>query len=118
MAATVLGGFMATLEREDMQGLIVRGYGDLPAARFLLLRFHGAANGRAWLSEIVDLLSHGGPRPDRKAPSQHLALTCAGLSALGLPDTALSTFAREFQEGLTNPHRSRILGDHDDSDPA
>ncbi len=47
-----------------------------------------------------------------------MALTWEGLRRLGLPADALTTFPRPLQEGMVTPHRSRILGDVDDSDPS
>ena len=41
---------MATaLDREDIQGLVARGYGSLPAARYLLLRVVDPAAARSAL---------------------------------------------------------------------
>ncbi len=40
-----------------------------------------------------------------------LAFTHRGLERLGLPAQVLETFIPEFRQGMTAPHRSRVLGD-------
>ncbi|MEX2610953.1 MAG: Dyp-type peroxidase [Gemmatimonadota bacterium] len=104
------------LEKERMQGLIVRGYGGLPSAQFLVLGFGAASRGRAWLADLADRLTAATERPERRA--LHAAFTHGGLKQLGLPAEALASFSPEFQEGMSTGHRSRILGDHGESDPA
>ena len=57
----------------------------------------------------------GSDSPDRQAVN--VALTSAGLRALGLPPQIGAQFSREFIDGMTEEHRRRILGDVDDSAP-
>ena len=45
------------LDLEDMQGLLVRGYGRLPAAAFLLLRIDDAGAARRGLGAWADAVS-------------------------------------------------------------
>jgi Dyp-type peroxidase family len=115
-APTVETETKTTLELDRMQGLIARGYGNLPAAQFIIVRFGDAPAGRAWLREIAAVVTPGSARPERR--SVNVAFTYGGLAHLGLSADALDTFSPEFQEGMTTPHRSRILGDHDEGDPA
>lgn len=103
------------LEKDSMQGLIVRGYGGLPAAHFLLVQFGAVAGARDWLAGLAERITPAAARPERRA--LHAAFTHAGLAHLGLSADALASFSPEFQEGMTTPHRRRILGDHDESDP-
>jgi Dyp-type peroxidase family len=107
---------MNGLELDRMQGLIVRGYGNLPSARFLACRFGDAAAARAWLAGAADRVTPASARPERR--SMNIAFTCAGLAHLGLDESSIASFSPEFQEGMTTPHRSRILGDHDESHPS
>ena len=97
------------LELADIQGLLVRGYGNLPAATFVLLGIGDSAAARGWLGRLAERVTSGQQRPDDEA--LHLALSPSGLSRLGLPDEALSQFSHEFVTGMTTPHRQRILGD-------
>lgn len=107
---------MPTLELDDVQGLVARGYGNLPAARYLILRVDEAAAARAWLRSISVGVTPGSLKPEDR--SLHLAFSAAGLRALGMAEPTLATFAREFWEGMAEPHRARhILGDRDESAP-
>jgi len=103
------------LEVEDVQGVVLRGYGSLRAARYLLLRVGDAAAARAWLRGLSGRVTTAQRSPDGTAVN--VALTAPGLTALGLPDAALAGFALEFTEGIASPHRSRILGDVGESAP-
>ncbi|HEX2911622.1 MAG TPA: peroxidase [Chloroflexia bacterium] len=105
-----------TLELEDIQGLLVRGYGNLKAACYLLLAINDPVATRAWLNSIALHLTGGTTKPESEA--LNLALTASGLARLGLDDTILSQFAAEFTAGMADPVRSRVLGDIGESSPA
>lgn len=107
-----------TLELEDIQGLVLRGYGGLPEARFLLLELeegHEEA-ARAYLRGLWPRLNRASTSPEDSA--LQIAFTAKGLAALGVPDTTLCTFAREFLEGLDDDVRADTLGDRGDNDPS
>ena len=104
---------MATLDLHDIQGLVARGYGNLPAARFLLLSIDDAAAARRWLATVA--VTRGDERPENAAVN--LALTSAGLARLGLDPDTVDDFSKEFVSGMTTSHRRRILGDIDDDAP-
>lgn len=53
-----------------------------------------------------------GPKPDSHL---NVAVACAGLRALGVPEAITSTFSAEFCEGMAA--RNRLLGDLGASDP-
>ena len=107
---------MAKLELDDIQGLLARGYGRLRAARFLVLRFGDAPATRAWLSATAAAVTPATEDPHLRA--LHLALTSTGLEKLGVAGDALRGFSNEFREGMTTPHRQRVLGDFEQDDPA
>ena len=48
----------------------------------------------------------------------HIGFSSQGLKALGVPEDSRETFSLEFQEGLADPERCRILGDTGDSAPS
>jgi len=107
---------MAQLETNDIQALVFNAYPKNENAFYVVVEVIDAAKARAWLRQIADALSTGDEQ--RYATTVNLALTARGLSALGLPEQALRTFSREFREGMAGEeHRSRILGDVDDSCP-
>ena len=104
-----------SLEVDDVQGLIVRAYGDLPAATFLLLEVADRAAARAWVRATADVVTRGTERrPDRAV---QLALTSTGLVALGVEQSVVGLFANEFVEGMATPFRQRALGDTGESAP-
>jgi Dyp-type peroxidase family len=105
----------ATIDRADIQGLIVRGHGTLRAARYVLARIAQPAGARTWLSGVADEVDDGRDRPGQGAVN--VALTASGLRKLGLPPETLGMFSREFTGGMTTEHRRRTLGDVDESAP-
>lgn len=106
---------MTALEREDLQGLLVRGYGKHPVARFVLLRVEDAAAARRWLASSLRQISAGDEMPT--GPVLNVAFTGEGLEAFGLAPEIRSGFAPAFREGMTTEHRRRILGDRGASSP-
>ncbi|MFC4871785.1 Dyp-type peroxidase [Negadavirga shengliensis] len=104
-----------TLELNDMQGLLVRGFGNLQGAQYLLLRFTEAERSRKYIKELLPLLTNALQKPDDHAVQ--LAFTYEGLSFLALPDETLQSFSREFKEGMTEPHRQFVLGDTGENTP-
>ncbi|MBV8885692.1 MAG: Dyp-type peroxidase [Chroococcidiopsidaceae cyanobacterium CP_BM_RX_35] len=106
---------METLELQDIQGIIVRGYSNLDAACFVLLGIRDAVATRRWLSTLSDQIQNGQDRPSETC--LNIAFTFEGLKALGLDQQTLDTFPTEFREGMTAPYKSRFLGDRGDNAP-
>jgi Dyp-type peroxidase family len=106
---------VATLELDDIQGLVARGYGTLRAAVFVLLRIDDPAAARAWLGDLASEVATA-ERGDR-SEAVHIALTHSGLRGLGLPEASLAGFPDEFTGGMTTDHRRRILGDVGENAP-
>jgi deferrochelatase/peroxidase EfeB len=106
---------MQTLELEDIQGIIVRGYGSLNDTSFSMLGIEDVASAKRWLAALASEVRDGQARP--YDPVVNVAFTYPGLHRLGLDEHVLVQFAREFCEGMVAEHRSRILGDHGNSAP-
>ncbi|MBO9699026.1 MAG: Dyp-type peroxidase [Sporocytophaga sp.] len=102
------------IEFKDIQGLIVRGYSDLPASCFLLLNISDAVKAKQWLRVISEEITAGTSKPIHRA--MHIAFTYSGIKKLGMDENSLKSFAREFKEGMTSDHRKRALGDLGGSD--
>ncbi len=103
-----------------VQGLVVSGFGDLETGRALLLEFQwpeGESNPGSWLKSLMDAASITSARPpdksvpDAQARAAALAFTWTGLQRMGLPETALASFSRPFNEGMFQEDRLRRLGD-------
>ena len=107
---------MSKLDLTDIQGIIVRGYGSLRGARFVVLGIRDARAAKRWLGELD--IRNGETRPTESDTCVNIAFTHAGLEKLGVYADVLAMFAAEFREGMTgSEHRRRILGDLEDSAP-
>jgi len=96
-------------ETRDIQGLVARGYGRLPCARFLLLEVVDGALARRYLHGLCERVATAQSSPDHLA--LQIAFTAAGLERLEVPASARATFAREFIEGMHDEVRAASLGD-------
>ncbi len=97
------------LETDDIQGLVVRGYGTLHAARFLLLEVTDPVAARRYIARAISRVNRASESP--AAVALQLAFTAQGLNQLGLSDQILGTFSREFIEGMADRVRAESLGD-------
>ncbi len=102
-------------DRDDVQGLVARGYGSLRAASYSLLGIEDAGATAAWVGRIAGQVASVAAPPGGSAIQ--LAFTASGLRKLGLGSSVLATFSDEFLGGMVTSHRSRILGDIGDSAP-
>jgi Dyp-type peroxidase family len=100
---------MSKLNETDIQGFVLRGY-NMPVARYLFLRFEGAAQARTLIRRLLHEITTG-QRWDSGKPQStvNIAFTHRGLTALELPDATLLSFPVEFQQGMKK--RAAILGD-------
>ena len=105
------------LQLDDIQGVILHGYGALEDAAFLLLTIDDVAAAKRWLSRLP--LRDSTVRPEVTDTCTNIAFTPSGLARLGLAPEHLGMLAGEFREGMSGTeHRRRILGDHGDSCPS
>ena len=114
----------ARLELEEIQGLILSGYGERPVARYALFEIVDALRAKAWLAALLPELQFSEYRRSRrnqppflKPVCVNVAFTHAGMAKLGVPASALAGFSLSFQEGMHEPNRARRLGDDGDSAP-
>lgn len=119
------------MDLSDIQGLVLHAYRRLPYAAYVLLRFEKRPDAvKRWLHLLVESRSIDSATPKDVGPSGrpgvrlNVAFTYTGLEALALNPDALATFPLAFVEGLgarwndgIPDHRSRMLGDVDDSEP-
>jgi Dyp-type peroxidase family len=106
------------LEIDDIQHILLTRAPAL-SGRYEFLSFRNPAEGRAWLTAILDKV------PSAKAMLESVekdkrwvtvAFTFNGLRALGVDEATLATFPQEFREGMAT--RAQILGDTGANDPA
>jgi Dyp-type peroxidase family len=112
-----------SIDIDDIQGIIISGYGDLFFTSILFLEITHVVGAKQWLSKLIGSITTANHHKHSKGTDGkprfaiHLALTMAGLKALGLPQESLDTFPPEFKEGMNEPSRSRRLGDNGESSP-
>ncbi|MEZ4361394.1 MAG: Dyp-type peroxidase [Kofleriaceae bacterium] len=92
---------------EDIQGLVYRSWADHPYAAYLFASFGDARRARGWLTALHPRISPVSRR-DGAGPLQ-VALTPAGLAALGVPAEVVAQLPYEALAGMRA--RARILGD-------
>lgn len=103
------------VDREDVQGIVVRAYKQLPEARYLLGEIRQPQQAGGWLGWLCDRVATAGPHAGDHAVN--VAFTASGLRKLQLGPQPLSMFSDEFLGGMTEQHRRRALGDWGDSAP-
>jgi Dyp-type peroxidase family len=99
------------IEVADLQGGIVRGYGQgFGHARHLFARVREPAAARAFLAGLGDpVTTEQEWGEDRPATTLNVALSFRALEALGLPARMLDGFPPEFRGGMA--HRAEELAD-------
>ncbi|MET8248230.1 Dyp-type peroxidase [Streptomyces sp. NPDC005202] len=104
------------LDLDDIQGTLLRQRPTPFAGTFVLLRIDDAADGRRMLARLLPYVASAARWWD--PPSQAwltVALSHAGLRALGVPQASLDSFPEAFREGMAA--RADRLGDTGDSSP-
>ncbi len=105
------------VDRADIQGNVLRAYGNnYPCTAYVFVGVSDPAGGRAWLGEVAEGVSSDEEwRGSKPASHRNVAVTCAGLRALGVPENVIETFSDEFRQGMAV--RSEMLGDLGPSAP-
>jgi deferrochelatase/peroxidase EfeB len=107
----------ARVELDDIQGLVRFAFKRHTEAVFLLLQVKDAAGARDWLARVP--VSNATSRDSPAATVLQVALTSAGLCALGADADVINAFSPEFVAGMAgDSSRSRRLGDLGPSDPS
>jgi Dyp-type peroxidase family len=119
---------MEKIAWQDVQGIVLSGYGELTHSAYVLWRFlpGDLPRKKKWLSGLAARLTRSQPVPSSKTqPAMNVALTASGLRQLGIDESILNSFSFEFLEGMAPapapgmpiPRRTNILGDLGDSSP-
>jgi Dyp-type peroxidase family len=110
---------LARLDLADIQGDILRAYGnDYDCTTYAFVRLECAPEqGRAWFAGLLDHVTTAEPWPAGEKPvtTLNVAVTAAGLRALGVSEKVVGSFSHEFRDGMAT--RSQLLGDVGPSDP-
>ena len=99
------------LEFDDIQHIVLTRVPAL-TGRYEFLSFRQPAQGRAWLSGILDKVASAQSAMtamDQESRWISVAFTWNGLRALGVADSSLATFPEEFRQGMAA--RAQVIGD-------
>ena len=113
-----MAGTRTPIDLADLQGDILRGYGnDYGHTTYAFVRVEAPpAEARAWFAGLLPKVTTALPWTDGKPlTTLNVAVTAAGLTALGVPPRVLATFSSEFRIGMAA--RAGLLGDVGPSDP-
>jgi Dyp-type peroxidase family len=113
----VIDEALVQLELDDIQSGVLSPRPTPYAASYLLVRIDDPAAGRELISRLLPLVSSVASA--RAAPREvgvSVAVTHAGLKALGVPAASLESFAWEFRQGMAA--RASALGDVGESAPS
>jgi deferrochelatase/peroxidase EfeB len=97
------------VDYDDVQGIVRFGYKRMTEATYALVRVRNVAAARAWLRSAP--ITSAAERQPPPSTAIHVAFTAPGLQSLGIPASVLAGFSPEFLAGMTEPSRSRRLGD-------
>jgi Dyp-type peroxidase family len=109
------------LDLGDIQGDILRAYGNgfpCTSYAFVTIEAGAQAQAREWLRDVVDHVTTAAPWPPGEKPltTLNVAVTAAGLKALGVHEGWIEEFSEEFRHGMA--HRADAIGDVGPSAPA
>ncbi len=109
-----------SLALHNIQGIVLRGYGHKPEARFVMYRVRAntdVAALRTWLSALPLTPAALAPRVvDAREPFVNIAFSHRGMAALQLDQSLLNRFPLAFVQGSHDDYRRRINGDIGDND--
>ena len=106
---------MQQLELSEIQGFLVRDYKEMAFSKYFLLQVTHVDKAKVFIKQTSKKITT--VTSTSKDSYLNIGFTSAGLGALGLAQNNIRSFIREFREGMVTPHRQRLLGDYDSSDP-
>ena len=107
----------SSLELSEIQGLVLDGQTDkFPCAAYLVFQWQEQAEPKKWLDTLIPDITTA----DQASTNSfiNVAFTYSGMSVFPLPQETIDSFSLEFKEGMSSPHRNRILGDVHSSAPS
>lgn len=108
---------MTRLELSEIQAFLFKDYKEMGCSKYYLMQVKEATAAKKFLSSIADNITHANAVANETC--LNIGFTSKGLMALGYNNEEnMHTFSREFREGMVSPHRQRLLGDFDSSDPS
>lgn len=106
---------MNRVEYSDVQGWTKYGFHSLVQAKYFLLTVRNPRAAADWLSSMA--VTTAEYRKDPPDTALQVAFTYQGMLRMGVPKEIANRFSTEFIQGMTEPSRSRRLGDIDGNSP-
>jgi Dyp-type peroxidase family len=103
------------LDLDDIQAGVLRPRPTPYAATYVLFRIDDRAAGRALIGRLAQVVSSVSDAKGAAGSSVSVAISYAGMKALGVPQASLDSFAWEFQQGMAA--RATALSDVGESGP-
>ncbi len=107
------------LDLADLQGDVLHAYGnDYGSTSYAFVHLDGGVGrSREWFAGLLEHVTtaEAWPVGAKPATTLNVAVTAAGLRALGVGEPAVQSFSREFREGMSS--RAVLLGDQGSSRP-
>jgi Dyp-type peroxidase family len=88
------------LELDDIQALVLRGFGSHHVAAHLFLRVIDGEKARRWLRTVIAAVTSAAQVCDRPDRALHLGLSHHGLARIGVGAADLAAFPEEFRTGM------------------
>lgn len=107
---------MASLDYDDIQGILLQERPEKYVGMYLLLQIDDPKSGRSVLKKLLPEITSAN-RWEKPSDGAWVngALTYKGLEKLGVPKESLESFPAEFREGMSS--RAEKLGDYNESAP-
>ena len=107
---------MSSVDQADLQGNILCGYGNAFAhSLYAFVRVDDADDGRRFVGELAERVTNAVPWGNKPGEALNVAVTHAGLRALGVRAEILDSFPEGFRDGMEA--RAELLGDTQGSAP-
>ena len=104
------------LESADIQGLLARGFGNLPWASYVMVHIAEPSPARSLVREWANRVTPANASPLDTA--MNVALTAQGVRALTTKSAVDLGFSEPYATGMVTEYRSRLLGDAGKNAPA
>ena len=103
---------LTPLDIRDIQGVVLFGYKKLRYTKYVHVVL-GETGGRPFLASMLgeEGIHTGRRHASEDASRAHVAFTATGLRKLGLTETDIRTFPREFSLGMSAAQRAHVNGD-------
>jgi Dyp-type peroxidase family len=108
---------MTSLELSEIQAYLIKDYKEMGCSKYYLLQVvkDNLSEAKNFIASLAGMVTNVNSAINDTC--LNIGFTSHGLETLGLHEENMKSFSREFREDMVTPHRQRLLGDFDSSDP-